>query len=398
MKIRDCYKEGICAIDSDEKISKVLDRLKNSDPPAMLVTKAKGDYEGVLSRRWLIGSGFDPNAKVQKYSVSAPKLQETDAMTEAARLMIESQVPLLPVFAGTKLKGTITINDIISEASKQALSDTVVEAVMTDNPITIHTDDSISRILDLFRTYGISHAPVTEKGKLEGIVSIDDIIDVVYRTRERQEGGFGGQKGHGGHGERTGRKSDLREMKARAVMSTPVIDSRPSDSLEDAEKKMREQDVTSLVIIDDEMVVGILTKRDLLQPIARDAMEEKRMSVQFSAKPGIRMNDEEMEAMRRTFDSFARRYKDVVGIGGLFVYLRRYGAVSKGDQLIQCRMQFRTAHTQYYSSAEAWSVEEAYSLALERLERQIISHKDTKLDSEHRRKHLENQLDSLRIG
>lgn len=398
MKVSDHYREGIQAVGSNEKISTVLDQLRKSDPPAILVTGSKGDYKGVLSRRWLIGSGLDSQAKVRKYLVPAPRVQETDTLAEVARLMIESQVPLLPVFAGDKLKGAIGIQDVISGASQQMLSDTAIETVMTENPITIRPDDSISRVLDLFKTYGISHAPVTDRGRLEGIVSIDDIINIVYRIRRRQEGGFGGERGHGGHGERAGRKSDLRDMTASAVMSAPVIATKPGDSLEDAEKKMREEDVTSLVVIEDGMVVGILTKRDLLQPIAKAAMEERRMSVQFSAKPGIRMNDDEMTAMRRTFDSFVRRYKDVVGIGGLFVYLRRYGAVSKGNQLIQCRMQFRTAHTQYYSSAEAWSVEEAYSLALERLERQIIAHKDTKLDSEHRRKHLEDQLDSLRVG
>lgn len=395
MKIRDCFREEIHAIESDERISEVLDRLKKSDPPAMLVTDSNGNYGGVLSRRWIIGSTLNPNAKVQKLVVQAPKVQMADSLSEAARLMIESQVPLLPVFAGEKLKGTIAIQDVISEASEEVLSDNKIEAVMTDNPITIRPNDSVSRILDLFNTYGISHAPVTELGKLEGIVSVDDIIDVVYRIRTRQQDGFGGRRGRGGHGERKGSKSDLSELTASAIMSAPVIVARVDDSLREAEEKMGEHDVTSLVIIKDGMVVGILTKRDLLQPIAQTAMEEKRISVQFSVKPGIRMSNDEMAAMRRTFDSFVRRYKDVVGIGGLFVYFRRYGAVSKGDQLIQCRMQFRTAHTQYYSCAEAWSVEEGYSLALERLERQIIAHKDTKLDNEYRRRHLEEQIESL---
>ncbi|TFG14168.1 CBS domain-containing protein [Candidatus Thorarchaeota archaeon] len=382
-------------ISDDKYLSDAIPKLREQEHQALIVEDQNGDYNGVITRRLANRTRQNKTqTKIKTLAARPPRIQSTEDVAEAARLIIESGSPVLIVYRGEKLVGFITRDAILENAAGDDWASTSVKQVMTENPVTARPNDSIAHVLELFRTYGFSHAPVTEDGKLEGIVSIQDLIDVVYRSRDRQKGRYGGAEDHGGQGERAGEKSDLVHMSISSVMSYPVYAAKPSDSIQEAENKMRENDISSLVVIEEDRPVGIITKRDLLEPIAQKAMEKKRISVQFSVKPGIRMSEEEKAAMRREFDSFVRRYKDVVGIGGLFAYFKQYGPVSKGNQLIQCRLQFRTAHTQYYSTAEAWSVEEAYKLALDRLEREVIEHKETKLDEEHSRRHIENLLKS----
>jgi len=391
IKVESVYQKSYDTISEGKYLSDAIPRLREQKQQALIVEDKNGDYNGVLTRRLVNRTRQNQTqTKIKKLTSRPPRIQSTEEIAEAARLIIESGSPVLIVYRGEKLAGFITRDAILENAAGDDWASTSIKQVMTENPVTARPNDSIAQVLEIFRTYGFSHAPVTEDGKLEGIISIQDLIDVVYRSRDRQEGRYGGSKGHGGQGERAGEKSDLVHMSISSLMSYPVYAAKPSNSVQEAEKKMRENDISSLVIIEDERPVGIITKRDLLQPIAQRAMEKKRIGLQFSVKPGIRMTDDEKAAMRREFDSFVRRYKEVVGIGGLFAYFKRYGPVSKGDQLIQCRLQFRTAHTQYYSTAEAWSVEEAYHLALDRLEREVIEHKDTKLDEEHSRRHIEN--------
>jgi CBS domain-containing protein len=393
-KIESIYQRKYKSINGNDTLSSIIHEMKKPELPALIVEDEKGNYNGILTRRLLKKFHSTPtDVKVRKLCVKAPKVHEKDKLSEAARLMIESQIPLLPVYAGEQLRGYISIDDILKNESSKEWSNKKIDSVMTEDPLTARHNDSIARVLDLFNTYGISHMPVTENGKLRGIVSIHNIIDVIYGNRKRQDGGYGGRGGHGGYGERKGEKSNLLSIDTQSVMTTPVVVISPTDTLKQAEKLMREHSVSSLIVMENELVTGMLTKRDLLQPIAQASMEKRRMSIQFSVKPGIRMTDEEKIAMRREFDSFANRYRDVVGIGGLFVYIKRYGSVSKGDQLIQCRLQFRTSKAQYYSSAESWSVEEAYSLALDRLERKIIEHKDTKLSKEHAQRHIKRLLE-----
>ncbi|TFG05927.1 CBS domain-containing protein [Candidatus Thorarchaeota archaeon] len=392
-KVEEVYREGYETVTEDDPISEVIDKIKQVEPPALVVEDRNGDETGVLTRRWIKRSRLDPQeTSVETLTRPIPSIQTTDEISEAARLMVESRIPLLSVFAGEALRGFISRDDVIRAAADNDWGQNLVSQVMTENPVRARSHDTIAHVLELFNTYGFSHAPVSENDELVGVLSIQDLIDIVYGERDRQEGRFGGTRDHGGAGERKGEKADLVHMSIKDAMSSPVIAARPDDTLEHAWKKMEEYDISSLVIMEDEHIAGIVTKRDLLEPIAQRGMEKRQMSVQFSVKSGIRMSEEEKAAMRREFESFVNRYRDVVGIGGLFVYLRMYGPVSKGDQLIQCRLQFRTANTQYYSSAEAWSAEEAYKLALDRLERQVVEHKETKLSEEQSRRHVENLL------
>ncbi|TFF92017.1 CBS domain-containing protein [Candidatus Thorarchaeota archaeon] len=371
-KVKDVYKEGFEAIKETDTLSKAIEQFESRRVPALLVTDEKGIVTSVLSRRWLRRTTLDPSkTRVEKLARHAPVVQEHDRITETARLMVENQVMQLPVYAGKKLRGVITNEDIIQGAMDTALGSRSVREVMTADPIAVRPDDSIGSVVHLFRNQGFSHAPVVEKDRLEGIVSVQDIADIAFRHKDRQT-----------RGERTGNKQSISSIPVKSIMSVPVFATRPDDSLQHAYSKMREKDVTSLVVVQDGRPVGIVTKADLLEPIAQRAVESRQVTLQFSVKPDVRISDAEREAMLRDFESLTKKYKKTMGLGSLFVYMKAHGAESKGDQLVHCRMHLRTSHSSYHSTAEAWSAQEAFSLGLERLERGLMHDKETELDPE----------------
>jgi CBS domain-containing protein len=60
--------------------------------------------------------------------------------------------------------------------------------------------------------------------------------------------------------------SDPRRLLTASVMSRDVISCRPTDTVETAERKMRDRRVTRLVIIDDDRsLVGVLSLSDIAQ-------------------------------------------------------------------------------------------------------------------------------------
>jgi CBS domain-containing protein len=388
-KVKEYFNEDFDKVREDEKLSVALQKLKEVGVSALVVVDKEDVLTGIIAKPQLRRSRVESSkTNVKKLAIQAPSISVNEDISEAARLMIESQSPILPVYAGEKLKGVIAIDDLLEPIVSEELGKIKIKQMMTEDPLTVRPFDSIARVLDLFNSYGISHAPVADNGKLVGIVSISDILDIMYKDRMRQEGGFAGV------GERKGEKSSLMHMETKSVMSSPVIAAKPDDSLQHAWTRMKENDITSLIIMKNGIIVGILTKRDLLQPIAQTGMIQRRVTLQFSIKPGIRITEQEKVVMQKGFDSFVRKYKDTVGKAVLFIYLKGIGAVSKGDQLVQCRLQMRTSNRQYYSAAEAWSTEEAYSLALERLTRRIIQHKDTKLDDEYSKRQIQKLLES----
>jgi citrate synthase len=54
-------------------------------------------------------------------------------------------------------------------------------------------------------------------------------------------------------------------MRVAEIMSTPVVTAEPSESVADAARRMREERVGSVVVVEGERAVGILTERDLVR-------------------------------------------------------------------------------------------------------------------------------------
>jgi CBS domain-containing protein len=59
-------------------------------------------------------------------------------------------------------------------------------------------------------------------------------------------------------------------MKISEVMTPAAVTDRPDDTLRQAAGKMREQQTGSLLVLDGEDLVGIVTERDVLKAVATD--------------------------------------------------------------------------------------------------------------------------------
>jgi len=92
------------------------------------------------------------------------------------------------------------------------------------------------------------------------------------------------------------------------------------------------------------------------------------------------------------FESFTRRYGETLASGTLFVYMKTHGTNFKGDQLIHCRLQFRTNKGAFFSSAEGYGTEPTFKLALDRLEGQIVKNTEVSSDREFAKKYFKQRF------
>jgi CBS domain-containing protein/ribosome-associated translation inhibitor RaiA len=311
----------------------------------------------------------------------APKVTLRTSLSEAARLMIESGIRQLPVFAEEKLSGFVTDENIIHGEVLEKWGNNKIEEIMTKSPVVLEEDESVAATLNLFREKGISHAPVVKNGKLVGIISIHDIIEHIFQPRERQT-----------LGEVVGEKVPVLNIPVKGIMSKPVITVLPKAKLRNAADKMHKFDISSLVVVRRRRPVGIVTKLDFLEPIAQMEKPLRKLTVQFSLKD-VEIDESQRGFIMDDFESFARRYKKTVEAGTLFVYIKSHGTNYKGDQLVHCRLQLRTVKGAFFSLSEGWGVEQTFRLALDRLERQILKSKELPYD----RKFAKNYLRRIRF-
>ena len=375
--VKDVFSTKFKSVNQDDTLSACLSLLKGESTPVLVVLNSKGKYVGVIAHRWIARSRYDPSTtKVKSLMRSAPTVSLQDSLSKVARLMITSGISQLPVFSGEKLAGIVTDEDVIQGAVIGKWGSTKVEEVMTKKPFLVEEDESVGAVLSLFREQGISHAPVVRDGNLVGMVSIQNIITSIFQPRQRQT-----------VGDLVGEKVPVLSIPAKGIMTKPVITVLPETTLKDAVEKMQEFNISSLVVVRKGRPVGILTKRDLLEPLAEMEMPKQKISVQFSVK-GVEIGDIQRGVIMDDFESFASKYQKTLEAGALFVYMKTHGTNYKGQQLIHCRLQFRTRKGSFFSSSEGYGVEATFRTALDRLERQLLRSQELAHEPEYTKKYL----------
>jgi CBS domain-containing protein len=88
---------------------------------------------------------------------------------------------LVVVDKESKPIGVITDRDLVVSVVAERINpaEVTVEDIMTKNPITVDEDTDLFDILKTLPEYSVRRLPVTNNGKLAGIVSVDDLIVIV---------------------------------------------------------------------------------------------------------------------------------------------------------------------------------------------------------------------------
>jgi hypothetical protein len=212
-----------------------------------------------------------------------------------------------------------------------------------------------------------------DDGKLVGVVSGDDIVNYLRKPKKKQT-----------LGERVGEKIAWLSIPVRGIMASPVFTISPDATLKAADDKMHKYDISSLIVKEKtgKKISGIVTRRDFLEPLAQLDYDQLKLYAQFSIKEDVAITGIIRKQIMDDFDSFAERFGEILIGGTLFVYMKSHGSNYKGDQLIHCRLQLRTRKGNFYSSCEAWDVEQTFRIALDRLERQILRSKELEYDAQ----------------
>ncbi len=94
--------------------------------------------------------------------------------SEAARIMRDADIGMLPVLRDGRLEGVITDRDLVTKALADR-GDVAVGDFMTRNVITLSPDDAIERAEELMSQNGIRRLLVCDGSEIVGVVSVGDL-------------------------------------------------------------------------------------------------------------------------------------------------------------------------------------------------------------------------------
>jgi CBS domain-containing membrane protein len=130
-----------------------------------------------------------------------------------------------------------------------------VRDLMTKEVRTVGRNDKVSDADALMDSARVRHLPVLDDGgALAGILSRRD----VYRTALRRTFGYGEKA----------LDQILGNLVVKELMTSRVETAAPGDALADAARRMLEKGISSLVVVEGERVVGILTESDFVRHVA----------------------------------------------------------------------------------------------------------------------------------
>ncbi len=115
--------------------------------------------------------------------------------------------------------------------------------LMNTNVVTCHPSETLIVIVNKFELFNIAGMPVVEKGKIVGIVCQTDVLK----------------------GLKTG---NIQELSVRDVMVKDVITVTPTESAENIAKIMVEKRINRIPVVENDTVVGIVTRGDIIKAVA----------------------------------------------------------------------------------------------------------------------------------
>lgn len=128
-----------------------------------------------------------------------------------------------------------------------------VRAYMTRNPVTVGPSDSIRKVRLLMRQGRVRRLPVIEDRRVVGIVTDRDIW-------ERSPAAISEGEESNGH-------NLTDHLRVMGIMTLRPITVAPTLSVVDAARQLRESHVGALLVVEDGLLVGILTKGDLIDAL-----------------------------------------------------------------------------------------------------------------------------------
>ncbi len=168
----------------------------------------------------------------------------TSTLMNALKMMLKKNFRRVPIAdAGTKrLEGIISATDFVNifgGGEKYGLVK-VVERIMQRNVVTVSSDDSFGDAIEIMFEKRVGGCPVVDReNRVVGIVTERDVLR--YLSHNRMDG------------------------VAADYMTPNVVTLRPKDTIERAMKTMIEKKLRRIPIIDDGILVGLITVREILR-------------------------------------------------------------------------------------------------------------------------------------
>jgi len=257
MKVKEIMTTKIISVDKDDSLKRVLDLMKKHDITKIPVLEEKKFFGLVTDNviAYKLGS-------IRKRTVTASRLHASSVTEKEVKTIFpeedvknilksvgEPGPTMLPVVENGKLVGVVTKADLLPMVK----SKDPIYSIMKRKVYTVNLNDRVIHARRIMLSENVARLPVLEEKKLVGIIS--DIEIALAFASLKKSFSLGKQKHH------------LDELLVAEAMRAPVVWTTPSVSIFNAAQLMLNYNIGALPVLENEKLVGMVTRTDLLKTI-----------------------------------------------------------------------------------------------------------------------------------
>ncbi len=370
LKVRDFMSRDVVTGTPDEPLSEILGRMRSKEIHEVPIVEKK-KLVGIVSMGAIARhKSIQPSTKASHVMIAPPEIAPDLDLPAACELFLSSGHRTLPVAEKGKLVGILSRTDVV-----RALADCVeiesmtVREVMTPQPQCVNANETVAQARTVMVGLGERAVPVVDgERRLIGVVGLKDLTDVFARPQDAE-------KRRGGGGEK-----DPVKVLVKSIMRSPVT-VKPDANLKQGLVVMSEKRISSLVVVENDEPVGIITSADLVELAAR-FREREGLFVQIS---GLEEQPDVYDQIYDMIQKAMRRISNLVTPRLLNLHIVQYKA--EGDKSKwSLRARFATDHRMYHLKHFDWDLFKALDGMLDQLEARVKEQKDLRI-TERKRHH-----------
>jgi len=258
LKVKEIMTTDIISVDKDVDLGYVLKLMKKNDITKIPVFEEKKLVGLITDNRiaYKLGSirkkGVPPS-RLHASSVTDKNIECIEPETDIKSILKKvgkTGPTMLCVKENDDLKGVITKADLLPLVdSKKQIKDIMKKDVFTVSP-----DDRVIHARRIMVDSEIARLPVVDKGELMGIISDNEIAFALASIKRNFPLGR--------------QKHQLETLFVKDVMKTPVIFEEQSKTVKQAAEIMMKENIGALPIVENNKLVGIISRTDLLHTIS----------------------------------------------------------------------------------------------------------------------------------
>ncbi|PKK86163.1 MAG: hypothetical protein CVT48_02345 [Thermoplasmata archaeon HGW-Thermoplasmata-1] len=250
MLISDIVNRDFKPVDKKEDIRSVLGYLTGSSRTMPIVFDGKRPW-GTIERKTVIKNKLNEKNKIEKFVNGLPVIDEKEEMEKAVEVLLKSGTAMLLVSSGETLVGYVHSKDLLAH-----LDSGLSAKSMMEDPGRIKVmrpEDSIGKAINGLTSSKLTVLPVVSaKGRLEGIIGIDELLKIEMTLEKPKHGDY-----------HTEIISNAKDLQVAGFMQEAVPCCLPDDSLGRVAELIRENGYA--VVADGDAYVGMITPDSVLK-------------------------------------------------------------------------------------------------------------------------------------